>query len=89
MLISLEVELGYFQDSSSSSRLGESIFSSPSVPRSLCAFDKPLGIGDRVGAFSLSFVVVEECFRPGTGNENFDVRPIVSDIFRPAADGFL
>ena len=61
------------------------MLSSLSVPRILCAFDKfdvvecvdlpdeDLGVD---GSGSLL-----ACLRPGIGNRNFEVRPIVSDSF--------
>jgi hypothetical protein len=80
ILMALDRELGYFQDRSSS-RVGESMLRLDSVPNILCAFDNPLGAaGDLVGTFSF---VDGACLRPGTGNENFEVRPIVSDNPQP------
>ena len=81
--MSLDLELGYLQERSSS-RVGESMLRSLSVPKILCAFDNALGTAaeDLAEALSFSFVVVA-CLRPGTGNENLEVRPIVSDNSKP------
>jgi hypothetical protein len=89
MLISLDRELGY-QDSISSSRMGESMFRSLSGPRILCAFDNLCaannfadtgdlaGAGKSAGSMSISLIVALY-LRPGTGKRNLEVRPILSD----------
>jgi hypothetical protein len=54
-----------------------------SAPNILCAFDNPLGTAAGDLAAILSFSFVAACLRPGTGNENLEVRPIVSDNSKP------
>lgn len=60
-----------------------------SAPNILCAFDSPLGSIRAFATFlSFSFVAGAACFRPGTGKENFEVRPIASERSKPQAGGF-
>lgn len=88
MLMPLDLELAYLHDWLSS-RTGESILRSLSVPNILCAFDMLFPEALARG-FAGSVSLVEACFRPGIGNENLEVRPIVYDSLKPrlaALDG--
>lgn len=74
---------------SSISLIGESIFKSPAVPRIFCALDIFCPAPTEVCTVifdSFSFVA---CFRPGYGNENFEVRPIVYSLASVVSQGTL
>jgi len=61
-----------------------------SVPNILCAFDRLFDVpdDDLIEALSLS-LFAGTCLRPGRGNENLEVRPIVSDSLKPPRAAFL
>lgn len=84
MLMPLDLRLGYLHECPSS-RIGESIFRSLSVPKNLCAFDKLLPVvivGERTGTL---LSLLDVCFRPGNGKWNFEVLPILATV--PKASG--
>jgi hypothetical protein len=81
MLIRLDREGGHFQEASSF--VGESTLISP-VPSIRCAFDRlgPAILNGFNEGSGTSLTVT--CFLPGRGKENFEVRPIVFDEYKPA-----
>ncbi len=85
MLMPLDREPGYLHECPSS-RIGESMLRSLSVPKNLCAFDKlPLvvNVGERAGTFSL----LDVFFRPGNGKWNFEVLPILVIVSQASTRG--
>jgi hypothetical protein len=76
MPLTLDAELGWSQERSSS-RAGESMLRSLSVPRILCAFGTwPTSwLSDLELLPSFSFVGVLD-LRPGKGKENLEARPM-------------
>jgi len=76
--ILIPLELGRFpldtgleRHDPSSSRMGESIFKFPAVPKIRCAFERGCIRG---AGCSVSILILDEAFRPGMGKENFEVR---------------
>lgn len=63
--------------------------SSLSVPKILCAFDRLLEFPDEGMGGATSFSFVDGLLlRPGKGNENLEVRPIVCDESEPSHVGY-
>jgi len=60
--------------------VGASILSAFSVPSIRWAFES---FRVEVLDDSVDASLLDECFRPGIGKENLEVRPIVSDSFKP------
>jgi hypothetical protein len=86
MLIRLDRDGGYFQETSSS-LVGDPMLRSP-VPSTRCAFDR-LGPALLDGANGVGMIsLTAACLRPGKGKENFEVRPIVSDKVQAGVGGF-
>ena len=80
MLMPLDREPGYLQECPSS-RIGESILRSLSVPRNLCAFDRLLPVVI-VGELADKLSLLDVCLRPGNGKWNFEVLPILAAVQR-------
>jgi hypothetical protein len=63
-----------------SSRVGESILRSFSVPRNLWAFDRLLLVliaGELAGG---TLFLLDVCFRPGMGKRNLEVLPMLAAV---------
>jgi hypothetical protein len=79
MLMPLDLEPGY-RHGCPSSRVGESILRSLSVPRNLWAFERLLLVLI-VGAFvDIVLSLPDVCFRPGMGKWNLEVLPMAAVI---------
>lgn len=81
----LGLRLGIGNPYAYSACVGESILRAFSVPSIRWAFEPFEMVDVLAGSFngSAGGALLDECFRPGIGKENLEVRPIVTDSLKP------